>query len=59
MYVDVKDSEGAYQRVELPIQVTKQTEKLSVKLAASPSGTAKVGSEVKITAQATGGSGRY
>ena len=59
LYVDVKDSEGAYQRVELPIQVTKQTEKLSVKLAASPSGTAKVGSEVKLTAQASGGSGNY
>ena len=59
LYVDVKDSEGAYQRVELPIQVTKQTEKLSVKLATSPSGTAKVGSEVKLTAQASGGSGNY
>ena len=59
LYVDVKDSAGAYQRVELPIQVTKQAEKLSVKLTASPFGTAKVGSEVKLTAQATGGSGSY
>ena len=59
LYVDVKDSEGAYQRVELPIQVTKQTEKLSVKLATLPSGTAKVGSKVKLTAQASGGSGNY
>ena len=59
LYVDVKDSAGAYQRVELPIQVTKQAEKLSVKLTASPFGTAKVGSEVKLTAQATGGSGNY
>ena len=59
LYVDVKDSAGAYQRVELPIQVTKQAEKLSVKLTASPSKTVKVGSEVKLTAQATGGSGSY
>ena len=59
LYVDVKDSAGAYQRVELPIRVTKQAEKLSVKLTASPFGTAKVGSEVKLTAQATGGSGSY
>ena len=59
LYVDVKDSAGAYQRVEIPIQVTKQAEKLSVKLTASPFGTAKVGSEVKLTAQATGGSGNY
>ena len=59
LYVDVKDGEGAYQRVELPIQVTKQTEKLSVKLAASTSESAKVGSEVKLTAQASGGSGNY
>ena len=59
LYADVKDSAGAYQRVELPIQVTKQAEKLSVKLTASPFGTAKVGSEVKLTAQATGGSGSY
>lgn len=59
LYVDVKDSAGAYQRVELPIQVTKQAEKLSVKLTASPFGTAKVGSGVKLTAQATGGSGSY
>ena len=59
MYVDVKDSAGAYQRAALPIEVKKVNEKLSVKLAVSPSGTAKVGSEVKLTAQASGGSGNY
>ena len=59
LYVDVKDSAGAYQRAALPIEVKKVNEKLSVKLAVSPSGTAKVGSEVKLTAQASGGSGNY
>ena len=59
MYVDVKDSAGAYKRAALPIEVKKVNEKLSVKLAESPSGTAKVGSEVKLTAQASGGSGNY
>lgn len=59
LYVDVKDSEGTYKRVELPIEITKKTEKLRVKFTSKSDGTAKLGDKVKLTAQATGGTGNY
>ena len=59
LYVDVKDSEGTYKRVELPIEITKQTEKLRVKFTSKSDDTVKLGDKVKLTAQATGGTGNY
>lgn len=59
LYVDVKDSEGFYKRVEFPIEVIKQTEKLRVKFTSKSDDTVKLGDKVKLTAQATGGTGNY
>ena len=59
LYVDVKDSEGTYKRVELPIEITKKTEKLRVKFTSKSDDTVKLGDKVKLTAQATGGTGNY
>ncbi|MBU5480126.1 hypothetical protein [Blautia sp. MSJ-19] len=57
LYVDVKDSEGTVKRAELAYEVKSQ--ELTATLSASPSGSAVSGTEVKLSAKASGGSGSY
>ena len=59
LYVGVTDSKGNYRRAELPIEVKAKEGELDAILTATPSGSAAVGSQVKLTANATGGSGDY
>lgn len=60
LYVDVVDSKGAYKRMELPFEVKKiDDNNLNVSFTTSTAGTAVTGSQVKLTAQASGGAGDY
>ena len=59
LYVDVKDSAGTVKRVELSYEVEKKVEALTAKLTADPSSSVVSGKTVKLTASATGGSGKY
>ena len=59
LYVDVKDSNGSVKRAELSYQVKNKEVPLTVKFTASPSASATSGSQVKLTAEASGGSGKY
>lgn len=58
LYVDVKDSSGAYKRVSIPFEVV-QKQELQAKVSVTPESTAKSGTKVQIQVQATGGSGTY
>ncbi|MBU5480815.1 phage tail tip lysozyme [Blautia sp. MSJ-19] len=57
LYVDVKDSTGTVKRAEMPFTV--QNKAIGATLTASPSGSAASGTQVKLSAKATGGSGSY
>lgn len=57
LYVDVKDSKGAYKRVALPVEVKNNL--LSLNFTANPSSTAKSGQVVKLTGVASNGDGNY
>ena len=59
LYVDVKDSAGTVKRAELSYEVEKKVEALTAKLTADPSSSVVSGKTVKLTASATGGSGKY
>ncbi|MBU5480127.1 hypothetical protein [Blautia sp. MSJ-19] len=60
VYVDVKDSDGYVKRAELACEVTPKTvTNITASLSASPSAKAVSGSQVKLTAKASGGSGSY
>ena len=59
LYVDVKDSDGSIKRAELLYEVKNKEVPLTVKFTASPSASAASGSEVKLTAEASGGNGKY
>ena len=59
LYVDVKDSNGAYKRMEMPFEINNSaTNELTVGLKASATNV-KCGDKVQLTANATGGSGDY
>ncbi|MBU5480814.1 RICIN domain-containing protein [Blautia sp. MSJ-19] len=57
LYVDVKDSTGTVKRAEMPFTV--QNKEIGATLTASPSGSVASGTQVKLSAKATGGSGSY
>ena len=59
LYVDVKDSNGSVKRAELSYEIKDKEVPLTVKLTANPSTSVTSGSEVKLTAEASGGSGKY
>ena len=55
LYVDVKDGNGQYQRVELPVEVAR----MLLWFTANPASTAKKGQVVKLTGAAVNGDGNY
>ncbi|MBU5481148.1 GBS Bsp-like repeat-containing protein, partial [Blautia sp. MSJ-19] len=57
LYVDVKDSNGTVKRAGITFEVKNKA--LTASLSASPSGSTVSGSQVKLTAGASGGSGNY
>ena len=57
LYVDVKDSSGTVKRVSTVFEV--RNRELNASFALSPSGSAVSGSRVKLTANASGGTGNY
>ncbi|MBU5480817.1 hypothetical protein [Blautia sp. MSJ-19] len=58
LYVDVKDSEGTVKRAEMSFTVRDDKE-ISAELTSDPAGSALSGTQVKLSAKATGGSGKY
>ena len=57
LYADVKDSSGTVKRVSTVFEV--RNRELNASFALSPSGSAVSGSRVKLTANASGGTGNY